>query len=118
MPKVIAITGTNGKSTTTALTAHLLRHAGKTRRDGRQHRRGSSGNGPRIEPFAEYDVYVLELSSYQIDLTPTLNPDVGILLNLTPDHLDRHGPVMEHLRRCERAAGGGARVAVVGMDDP
>jgi len=112
-PKVVAITGTNGKSTTTALTAHLLRHAGKRVAMG-----GNIGEAVLgLAPFAEVDVYVLELSSYQIDLTPTLTPDVGILLNLTPDHLDRHGS-MEHYAAVKERLVAGAKVAVVGVDDP
>jgi UDP-N-acetylmuramoylalanine--D-glutamate ligase len=112
-PKVVAITGTNGKSTTTALTAHLLRHAGKRVAMG-----GNIGEAVLgLAPFSDVDVYVLELSSYQIDLTPTLNPDVGILLNLTPDHLDRHG-TMEHYAKVKERLVAGATVAVVGVDDP
>ena len=112
-PKVVAITGTNGKSTTTALTAHLLRHAGKRVAMG-----GNIGEAVLgLAPFAEVDVYVLELSSYQIDLTPTLTPDVGILLNLTPDHLDRHGS-MEHYAEVKERLVAGAAYAVVGIDDP
>ncbi len=112
-PKVVAITGTNGKSTTTALTAHLLRHAGKRVAMG-----GNIGEAVLgLASFAETDVYVLELSSYQIDLTPTLNPDVGMLLNLTPDHLDRHG-TMEHYAEVKERLVAGAKFAVVGVDDP
>ncbi len=112
-PKVVAITGTNGKSTTTALTAHLLRHAGRRVAMG-----GNIGEAVLgLAPFADVDVYVLELSSYQIDLTPTLNPDVGILLNLTPDHLDRHGG-MEHYAEVKERLVAGAAYAVVGIDDP
>ncbi|ESR27333.1 UDP-N-acetylmuramoyl-L-alanine--D-glutamate ligase [Lutibaculum baratangense] len=84
---VVAITGTNGKSTTTALIGHLLRQAGR--------RVGVGGNiGTAclsLDDLSPDITYVLEMSSYQIDLTPTLNPSVGILLNVTPDHIDRHG---------------------------
>ncbi len=84
---VIAITGTNGKSTTTALIAHLLREAGLDVQMG-----GNIGVGVlSLAPPAPDRFHVLELSSFQIDTTPTLNPTVGILLNITPDHLDRHG---------------------------
>ena len=84
---VIAITGTNGKSTTTALIAHILRAAGRDVAMG-----GNIGVGVlALPPPAKERVHVLELSSFQIDLTPTLNPTVGVLLNITPDHLDRHG---------------------------
>ena len=84
---IIAITGTNGKSTTTALTGHVLAEAGFDVR--------VAGNIGRpilsIDPPADKTVMVLELSSYQIDLTPSLAPHVAVLLNITPDHLDRHG---------------------------
>lgn len=84
--KVVGITGTNGKSTTTALIYHILETAGVPARLG-----GNIGK-PILgeEPLSEGGVYVLELSSYQIDLTTSLDCDVAILLNITPDHLDRY----------------------------
>jgi UDP-N-acetylmuramoylalanine--D-glutamate ligase len=84
--KVVGITGTNGKSTTTALIHHILETAGIPARLG-----GNIGK-PILgeEPLPEGGVYVLELSSYQIDLTASLDCDVAILLNITPDHLDRY----------------------------
>ncbi|QWC56189.1 UDP-N-acetylmuramoyl-L-alanine--D-glutamate ligase [Erythrobacter sp. 3-20A1M] len=84
--KVVGITGTNGKSTTTALVHHILQTAGVPTRMG-----GNIGI-PVLEgdPLPEGGVYVLELSSYQIDLTHTLDCDVAVLLNVTPDHLDRY----------------------------
>lgn len=84
--KVVGITGTNGKSTTTALIHHILETAGIPARLG-----GNIGL-PILgqEPLPAGGVYVLELSSYQIDLTQTLDCDVAILLNITPDHLDRY----------------------------
>ncbi len=85
--RLIAITGTNGKSTTTALTGHVLASAGLN-----VHVGGNIGTAALLLPPPSADaVYVIELSSYQIDLMPSLKPDVGILMNLTPDHLDRHG---------------------------
>lgn len=85
--KIIAITGTNGKSTTTALTGHLLERCGYTVQVG-----GNIGKPVlELEPPTDQTAYVLELSSYQIDLTHTLDLDAGALLNITPDHLDRHG---------------------------
>ncbi len=84
---LVAITGTNGKSTTTALIAHLLNSAGRDAQMG-----GNIGVPVlALEPFAPGRVYVLEVSSYQIDLAPSLHATVGILLNVTEDHLDRHG---------------------------
>lgn len=84
--KVVGITGTNGKSTTTALVHHILKTAGVPTTMG-----GNIGL-PILEqaPLPEGGVYVLELSSYQIDLTQTLACDVAVLLNVTPDHLDRY----------------------------
>jgi UDP-N-acetylmuramoylalanine--D-glutamate ligase len=84
--KVVGITGTNGKSTTTALTKHLLEVAGIPAIMG-----GNIGL-PILgqEPLPAGGVYVLELSSYQIDLTQRLDCEVAVLLNLTPDHLDRY----------------------------
>ncbi|NBC88048.1 MAG: UDP-N-acetylmuramoyl-L-alanine--D-glutamate ligase [Alphaproteobacteria bacterium] len=85
--KVVAITGTNGKSTTSALTAHLLSTAGRDTVLG-----GNIGKAVLdLPPFAPDRYYVLEFSSFQIDLTPGLDADVSILLNVQPDHLDRHG---------------------------
>ena len=84
--KVVGITGTNGKSTTTALVHHILKQAGVPTTMG-----GNIGL-PILEqqPIPEGGVYVLELSSYQIDLTYSLDCDVAVLLNITPDHLDRY----------------------------
>jgi len=88
---ITVITGTNGKSTTTALCTHLLRAAGRDVQMG-----GNIGTAVLdLEPPVAGRHYVLELSSYQIDLTPSLKADVAILLNVTPDHLDRHG-TMQH----------------------
>ncbi len=84
--KVVGITGTNGKSTTTALVHHILMTAGVPSAMG-----GNIGL-PILaqDPLPEGGVYVLELSSYQIDLTQSLDCDVAVLLNITPDHLDRY----------------------------
>jgi len=86
MHKVVGITGTNGKSTTTALVHHILKTAGVPTTMG-----GNIGL-PILgqEPLPEGGVYVLELSSYQIDLTQSLDCNVAVLLNITPDHLDRY----------------------------
>jgi len=84
--KVVGITGTNGKSTTTALVHHILKTAGVPSTMG-----GNIGL-PILaqDPLPEGGVYVLELSSYQLDLTQCLDCDVAVLLNITPDHLDRY----------------------------
>ncbi len=90
--KVVGITGTNGKSTTTALIHHILEAAGASARLG-----GNIGL-PILsqEPLPEGGVYVLELSSFQIDLTYSLVCEVAVLLNITPDHLDRHGTLEDY----------------------
>jgi UDP-N-acetylmuramoylalanine--D-glutamate ligase len=108
----IAITGTNGKSTTTALIAHILREAGRDVQLG-----GNIGRAVlTLEPFTPERVYVVECSSFQIDLAPTINPSVGVLLNVTPDHLDRHGTIENYARVKERLIAG-ADKAVVVIDD-
>jgi UDP-N-acetylmuramoylalanine--D-glutamate ligase len=112
---LIAITGTNGKSTTTALTAHLINSAGRDAQMG-----GNIGVPVlALEPFAAGRVYVLEVSSYQIDLAPSLHATVGILLNVSEDHLDRHGAMENYAAIKERLVAhvekGGT--AVIGVDD-
>ncbi|WP_379547781.1 UDP-N-acetylmuramoyl-L-alanine--D-glutamate ligase [Qipengyuania sp. DSG2-2] len=88
--RVIGITGTNGKSTTTALTAHILEQAGLPCRMGGNIGLPVLGEDP-LEPNAKgTGVYVLELSSYQLDLTRSLACEAAVLLNVTPDHLDRY----------------------------
>ncbi|OWV76882.1 UDP-N-acetylmuramoylalanine--D-glutamate ligase [Rhizobium sp. R339] len=108
----IAITGTNGKSTTTALIAHILKSAGYDTQLG-----GNIGTAVlTLDPPKAGRYYVVECSSYQIDLAPTLNPSAGILLNLTPDHLDRHG-TMQHYADVKERLVAGSDVAIVGIDD-
>ncbi|MBY4629503.1 UDP-N-acetylmuramoyl-L-alanine--D-glutamate ligase [Rhizobium croatiense] len=108
----IAITGTNGKSTTTALIAHILKSSGYDTQLG-----GNIGTAVlTLDPPKAGRYFVVECSSYQIDLAPTLNPSAGILLNLTPDHLDRHG-TMQHYADVKERLVAGSDVAVVGVDD-
>ncbi len=113
--KVVGITGTNGKSTTTALVHHILDAAGVPARLG-----GNIGL-PILsqEPLPEGGVYVLELSSFQIDLTYSLVSDVAVLLNITPDHLDRHGTIEEYAMAKARLFGMQvpANDAVIATDD-
>jgi UDP-N-acetylmuramoylalanine--D-glutamate ligase len=111
--QVICVTGTNGKSTTTALIAHTLAAAGVDVQMG-----GNIGV-PVLDlaPPDDKSIYVLEMSTFQIDLTPSLAPSVGVLMNLSPDHLDRHGTMAQYAAIKERlVASSGA--AVVGIDDP
>ncbi|WP_318558171.1 UDP-N-acetylmuramoyl-L-alanine--D-glutamate ligase [Pseudorhizobium pelagicum] len=108
----IAITGTNGKSTTTALIAHILKASGRDTQLG-----GNIGTAIlTLDPPKAERYFVVECSSYQIDLAPTLDPTAGILLNLTPDHLDRHG-TMQHYAEIKERLGAGSRTAIVGVDD-
>jgi UDP-N-acetylmuramoylalanine--D-glutamate ligase len=115
-PKVVAITGTNGKSTTTALIGHICAQAGRDVRVG-----GNIGYGVLgLEEMHGGAVYVLELSSYQLDLTSSLHPDVSILLNISPDHLERHGGMEGYVAAKRRVLlnQGKGDTAVIGVDDP
>ena len=109
----VAITGTNGKSTTTALTAHLFRSFG--------HEVAMGGNigTPilQLPPPSNDRVHVVECSSFQIDLAPSLAPTAGVLMNLTPDHLDRHGTMANYAAIKERLVAR-ADTAIVSIDDP
>ncbi|MDI6027989.1 UDP-N-acetylmuramoyl-L-alanine--D-glutamate ligase [Corticibacterium sp. UT-5YL-CI-8] len=108
----IAITGTNGKSTTTALIAHILKTAGRdTQMGGNIGRAVMTLDSPTSKRY-----YVVECSSYQIDLAPSINPTAGILLNLTPDHLDRHG-TMQHYAAVKERLVAGSETAIIGVDD-
>ncbi|MEL6374059.1 MAG: UDP-N-acetylmuramoyl-L-alanine--D-glutamate ligase [Pseudomonadota bacterium] len=109
---LIAITGTNGKSTTTALIAHVLRDAGLDVQMG-----GNIGVPIlALSELAPERAYVVEFSSYQIDLTPSLHPTAGVLLNISPDHLDRHGTLARYAAIKARLIEG-ADHAIVGCDD-
>ncbi len=114
-PKIVGVTGANGKSTTTSLIGHILRSAGKDVRVG-----GNIGEGVLgLDALHAGAYYVLELSSYQLDLTESLRCTVAVFLNLTPDHLDRHGDMAGYLaakKRIFRNQGSGDW-AVVGVDD-
>ncbi|MEM9569999.1 MAG: UDP-N-acetylmuramoyl-L-alanine--D-glutamate ligase [Pseudomonadota bacterium] len=115
-PKIVGITGTNGKSTTTALIGHILREAGRDVRIG-----GNIGTGVLdMAPLNGNAVYVLELSSYQLDLVDSLRCDVSVFLNISPDHLDRHGGMDGYVEAKKRifANQRPRDVAVIGIDDP
>jgi UDP-N-acetylmuramoylalanine--D-glutamate ligase len=108
----IAITGTNGKSTTTALIAHIIAATGRDVQLG-----GNIGKAIlSLEPPRTGRFHVIECSSFQIDLTPGINPTVGVLLNLTPDHLDRHGTMAAYARIKERLVAG-SETAIIAVDD-
>ncbi len=114
-PKIVAITGTNGKSTTTALIGHVCAQAGRDVRIG-----GNIGVGVLDLPDMHGGaVYVLEMSSYQLDLTSSLHADVTVILNITPDHLERHGSMEGYVAAKRRilANQGKGDTAVIGVDD-
>ena len=120
----VAITGTNGKSTTTALIAHLAASSGMDAQLG-----GNIGTAilslapPQPNDIKPLRVHVIECSSYQIDLAPSLDPSIGILINLTEDHLDRHGTMENYAAVKERLVAGVPRqgtaqgTAIIGVDD-
>jgi UDP-N-acetylmuramoylalanine--D-glutamate ligase len=111
----VGITGTNGKSTTTALIGHILAAAGRPVEIG-----GNLGTASlSLEPLGRDGTYVLEASSFQLELITTLGFDVAVLLNITPDHLDRHGDMAGYIAAKRRifAHQGAAATAIVGIDD-
>jgi len=92
--RLVAITGSNGKTTTTALTAHILRTAGIDTLVG-----GNIGTPllALVESSTDSSVTVAELSSFQLENIEAFRPEIGVLLNLTPDHLDRHASFEEYV---------------------
>jgi UDP-N-acetylmuramoylalanine--D-glutamate ligase len=113
--RYVGITGTNGKSTTTALIGHLLRAAGHIVEIG-----GNLGQAAlTLRPLGQEGVYVLELSSYQLELMPAPLADVAILLNITPDHLGRHGGMEGYVAAKKRifAPKGTGGIGIIGVDD-
>ncbi len=113
-PRIVAVTGSNGKSTTTALIHHILEVAGR-----RTQMAGNIGRGVfDLEPAEDGEVVVLELSSYQTDLARALTPDIAVFTNLSPDHLDRHGGMGGYFAAKRRLfAEGGPDRAVIGVDE-
>ena len=113
-PRVVCVTGSNGKSTTTALIHHILRDSGRPTQMA-----GNIGRGVLdIEPAQDGEVVVLELSSYQTDLARALTPDIAVFTNLSPDHLDRHAGMGGYFAAKRRLfAEGGPDRAVVGVDE-
>lgn len=114
MPRVVAVTGSNGKSTTSALIHHILEHVGRPCQLA-----GNIGRGVLdLEPAVDGEVVVLELSSYQTDLARALTPDVAVFTNLSPDHLDRHHGMGGYFAAKRRLfAEGGPDRAVIGVDE-
>lgn len=113
-PRVIAVTGSNGKSTTSALIHHCLAHSGRD-----SQLAGNIGRGVLdIDPPGDGGAVVLELSSYQTDLARALTPDIAVFTNLSPDHLDRHGGMGGYFAAKRRLfAEGGPDRAVIGIDE-
>jgi UDP-N-acetylmuramoylalanine--D-glutamate ligase len=113
--RYVGITGTNGKSTTTALIGHILREAGRSVAVG-----GNLGTPVlSLPPLGADGTYVLEMSSYQLELTQSLTFDIAILLNVSPDHLDRHGGMAGYIAAKRRifARQQTPQAAIVGIDD-
>jgi UDP-N-acetylmuramoylalanine--D-glutamate ligase len=114
--RYVGITGTNGKSTTTALIGHILAAAGRRVEIG-----GNLGTPAlTLAPLGSDGTYVLEASSFQLELITTLACDVAVLLNITPDHLDRHGDMAGYIAAKRRifAHQRAGSTAIIGIDDP
>ncbi|MBL8711166.1 MAG: UDP-N-acetylmuramoyl-L-alanine--D-glutamate ligase [Rhodospirillaceae bacterium] len=113
--RFVCITGTNGKSTTTTLIGHILKAAGKSVEIG-----GNLGQAAlSLRPLGAEGIYVLELSSYQLDITPSPVADIAVLLNITPDHLDRHGGMEGYIasKQSILKPKGSSSLGIVGIDD-
>jgi UDP-N-acetylmuramoylalanine--D-glutamate ligase len=113
--RYVGITGTNGKSTTTTLIGHILKGAGARAEIG-----GNLGTPAlALEPLEADGIYVLEMSSYQLELTPGLSCEAAILLNITPDHLGRHGGMAGYVAAKKRIFHGqrNGAAAIIGNDD-
>ncbi len=114
-PRYVGVTGTNGKSTTTTLIGHVLRASGLAVEIG-----GNLGEAAlSLNPLRQGGIYVLELSSYQLELMPAPLADVAILLNITPDHLGRHGGMEGYVAAKKRilAPKGTGGIGIIGIDD-
>ncbi|EPX81234.1 UDP-N-acetylmuramoyl-L-alanine--D-glutamate ligase [Litoreibacter arenae] len=114
IPKIIAVTGSNGKSTTSALIHHILEHAQRPTQLA-----GNIGRGVLdMDPAIDGEVVVLELSSYQTDLARALTPDVAVFTNLSPDHLDRHHGMGGYFAAKRRLfSEGGPDRCIIGVDE-
>ena len=115
-PKIVAITGSNGKSTTTTLIAHILKETGFKVAEG-----GNLGTAVLdMPPPDEVDIYVLELSSFQLDLISSLAADIAVFLNISPDHLERHGGMNGYVAAKKRIFRNMTQdgTMVIGVDDP
>ena len=115
IPRVVCITGSNGKSTTSALLHHILEESGRPTQLG-----GNIGLGAlSLNPARDGEVIVLELSSYQIELARALQPDIAVFMNLSPDHLDRHAGLGGYFAAKKRLfTQGGPERSIIGVDQP
>ena len=115
-PRIIGITGTNGKSTTTSLIGHILNCAQIP------HEVGGNIGRPALSFKNDTNIIyqVLELSSYQLELAPSLSCEIGVVLNISPDHLDRHGDMSGYIKAKSKIIKGLANngTAIIGVDDP
>ena len=114
-PKIIAITGTNGKSTTTSLIGHILKTCGKDAQIG-----GNIGRGILdLDHMHSGTFYVIELSSYQLERTQSLRANAAVFLNLSPDHLDRHGTLEDYGRAKQNIFANQTKddAVIIGVDD-
>lgn len=107
--KTIGITGTNGKSTTTALTNHVLNDLGI-----KSYMGGNIGNAILSLPDENDATYIIEMSSYQLDLCPSFKPDISVILNISPDHLDRHGGMVGYIKAKEKII---SNNLIIGIDN-
>jgi UDP-N-acetylmuramoylalanine--D-glutamate ligase len=114
-PRVVCVTGSNGKSTTTALIHHIIASAGRAVQMG-----GNIGRGVLdLDPPQDGEVIVLELSSYQTELARALTPDIAVFTNLSPDHLDRHNGMGGYFAAKRRLfSEGGPDRCIIGVDQP
>jgi UDP-N-acetylmuramoylalanine--D-glutamate ligase len=113
--RFVGITGTNGKSTVTTLIGHILKSAGRKAEIG-----GNLGQAVLgLPPLGPDGIYVIELSSYQLDITPSPVCDIAVLLNITPDHLDRHGGMDGYIasKRLIMRPKGSSSLGIIGVDD-
>ncbi|QKX02612.1 UDP-N-acetylmuramoyl-L-alanine--D-glutamate ligase [Wolbachia endosymbiont of Dirofilaria (Dirofilaria) immitis] len=108
--KVVGVTGTNGKSTTTSLIGHILKSAGKKVAIG-----GNLG-APVLDLNRNAEFFIIEFSSFQLELINEVNLDIAVLLNITPDHIDRHGS-MENYIAIKSKLISNSRIAVIGCDN-
>src|SRR5581483_9850198 len=113
--RFVGITGTNGKSTVTTLIGHILKVVGRKAEVG-----GNLGQAVlSLPPLGPDGIYVIELSSYQLDITPSPVSDIAVLLNITPDHLDRHGGMEGYIasKRLIMRPKGKSSLGIIGVDD-